>query len=38
LAINGGDGGNVVRRFQPTLDLERVEAEFDEFGDFIDSG
>jgi hypothetical protein len=38
LAINGGDGGNVVRRFEPTLDLERVEAEFDEFRDLIDSG
>jgi hypothetical protein len=38
LAINGGDGGNVVRRFEPTLDLERVKTEFDQFGDFIDSG
>ena len=38
LAINGGDGGNVVRRFEPTLDLEGVEAEFDEFRDLIDSG
>ena len=38
LAINGGDGGNVVRRFEPTLDFERVETEFDEFRDFIDSG
>ena len=38
LAINGGDGGNVVRGFEPPLDLERVEAEFDEFRDLIDSG
>jgi hypothetical protein len=38
LAINGGDGGNVIRRFEPTLDLEGVEAEFDEFRDLIDSG
>ena len=38
LAINGSDGGNVVRRFEPTLDLEGVEAEFDEFRDLIDSG
>jgi hypothetical protein len=38
LAINGGDGGNVVGRFEPALDLKRVEAEFDEFRDLIDSG
>ena len=38
LSINRGNGGNVVRRFKPTLDLERVEAEFDEFRDLIDSG
>ena len=38
LAINAGDGGNVVRRFEPTLDLEGVEAEFDELRDLIDSG
>jgi hypothetical protein len=38
LAINGGDGGNVVRGFEPTLDLERVKTEFDQFGDFIHRG
>ena len=38
MAINGGDGSDVVGRFEAALDLERVEAEFDEFRDLIDSG
>jgi hypothetical protein len=36
LAVDRGDGGDVVGRFEASLDLERAEAESDQFGDLVD--
>ena len=36
LAVDRGDGGDVVGRFEASLNLERAEAESDQFGDLVD--
>ena len=38
LAINAGDGGDVLGRFEAAFDFEGADAEFDEAGDFLDGG
>ena len=36
LAVDGCNGGEVVRRLQPALDLERAKAQPDQFRDLVD--
>ena len=38
LAIDGGDGGDVVRRFEPALNFEGTEAKPDQLGDLVNGG
>ena len=38
LAIDGGDGGDVVRRFEPAFNFEGTEAKPDQLRDFVDGG
>ena len=38
LAVDRGDGGDVVGGFEAPLNLERVQTELDEFGDLVHGG